>query len=120
MNFILHRDRTIASLSGRSVEFKKGVPTFVPPQMHADVIAAGAIPEDELDEPDVKKPSAPQGEERVALIKLAMAEIVTDNIREQFTAGGAPHAKALTARLGFEVNPKERDAIWTALQQEGK
>lgn len=120
MNFVLHRNRTIASLSGRSVEFQKGVPTYVPPQMHADVIAAGAVPESELEDPEVKPASAPSGEERVELIKLAMAEIVTDNIREQFTAGGAPHAKALTARLGFEVNSKERDAIWAALQQEGK
>lgn len=117
MNYILNRNRVIVSLSGHSVEFQKGVPTHVPPAMVADVIAAGGIPENEIDEPEVQKPEVPQGEDRVALIRAAMEDMVAANDRETFTAGGAPHAKALSAKLGFAVGNKERDLIWESLKQ---
>jgi hypothetical protein len=45
MNFILNRDRTVVSTLGHSVEFKKGVPTYVPPVLYAEVSAVGAMPE---------------------------------------------------------------------------
>ena len=117
MNYILNRNRVIVSLSGHSVEFKKGEPTHVPPAMVADVIAAGGVPEHEVDEPEVQKPEVPQGEDRVALIRAAMEDMVAANDRETFTAGGAPHTKVLTTKLGFTVHTKERDSIWEALKQ---
>ena len=48
MKFTLNRDRVHASVLGLSVEFKKGVPTHVPPELYAEVQAVGAVPEDEM------------------------------------------------------------------------
>lgn len=48
MKFTLNRDRVHASVLGLSVEFKKGVPTHVPPELYAEVQAIGAVPEDEI------------------------------------------------------------------------
>lgn len=118
MNFIFSRDRTVASLSGHVINFPKGVPTHVPPSMHAEVIASGGVPEEELPEDDPKKPVIPTGQERIDLIRMAMEEVVAKNDRAEFTAGGAPHTKTLTAKLGFTVNNKERDDIWAQLKQE--
>ena len=48
MKFTLNRDRVHASVLGLSVEFKKGVPTHVPPELYAEVQAFGAVPDDEI------------------------------------------------------------------------
>lgn len=116
MEFILNRDRVVASTCGRSVEFKKGVPTYVPPAMHNDVIAIGAVPTEELNEDEVKKPEMTP-EERKAKILEAMKTIVAENKREDFTASGIPHNKALSARVGFSVDARERDAVWGELNK---
>jgi hypothetical protein len=118
MKFIFARDRTVSSTSGRTIEYKKGVPTHTPPGMHNEVIAAGGVPEDELDDGDEQKgKDIPTGADRDAIIKAAMEEMVASNIREEFTAAGAPHTKKLTEKVGFVVNDKERNALWSALKQ---
>ena len=48
MKFTLNRTRTLASLVGVSIEFVKDVPTHVPPEMYAEVMAAGATPVEEI------------------------------------------------------------------------
>lgn len=116
MNFILNRDRVVASLCGRSVEFKKGVPTYVPPAMHKDVIAIGAVPEDELPDDEKKAPEM-TAEERKAKITEAMKTMLAENKREDFTATGIPHNKALSTRVGFAVDARERDAVWGELNK---
>ena len=118
MKFTLQRDRTVASASGHAIEFKKGVPTHVPPEMYSDVIAVGAIPEEELPDDDVKKASSEPSDphERNEMIHMAMETIVKRNKREEFTATGAPHVKALAAELGWVVGNKERDIQWAAFQ----
>ena len=117
MNFVFARNRTVASVTGRTIDFEKGVPTHVPFQMHKEVIAAGGVPEDELEDDDKQKAPELTAEERVTLIQAAMEDMVAANVREDFTAGGAPHAKKLSDKLGFNVTPQERDTIWEALKQ---
>ena len=114
MNFILHRNRTVASTCGLSIEFKKGVPTLVPPAMFNDVIAIGAVPEEELNESDLPpKPASPeQLAEREAAMFKAFDVIVKRASRDDFTAGGVPHNTVLGRELGWSVQAKERDAAW--------
>ena len=50
MKFTLNRDRVHASVLGLSVEFRKGVPTHVPPELYAEVQAIGAVPDDEIED----------------------------------------------------------------------
>lgn len=118
MKFVLARDRTISSTSGHAVEFKKGVPTHVPAEMYRDVIAVGAIPENEIPEDEVKASAGePQNAaDRAEMIQMAIETIVKRNKREEFTANGAPHGKALAAELGWAVSNKERDLQWAAFQ----
>jgi hypothetical protein len=122
MNFVMMRDRTIASVHGHAVEFKKGVATHVPPVMYDEVMAAGAVPEEELPEEEPKandaEPTDPS--ERKALVMAAIEQIALKNSREDFTASGAPHGKALAAVLGFRVDNKERDLLWAEFQKKGQ
>jgi hypothetical protein len=120
MKFILNRNKTVVSTLGHAIEFKKGEPTHVPPEMWPAVQAIGAIPEDELPEEkvaDTKEPADPI--ERKKAIFKAFEQMVLVNDRESFTGTGAPHAKALEAQLGFKIDSKERDALWQAFQTQG-
>lgn len=114
MRFTMFRNRTVASTCGLSIEFKKGEPHLVPPQMYAEVIAAGGVSEEELREEDL--PPAPATPEQLAERKQAMLKafdtIVRRQQREDFTAGGVPHASVLGRELGWAVQAKERDAAW--------
>jgi hypothetical protein len=118
MRFALQRDRVVASTSGLSVAFKKGVLTYVPPPMYQDVINVGAIPESELPEETKAAAGGEPGDpaEREMLILMAMEQIVKNGRREQFSAGGAPHGKALANILGWPVGNAERDKLWIKCQ----
>lgn len=119
MKFVMHRNRTLVSTSGHAVEFVKGEPTHVPPAMYEQVMAAGGIPEEELDldpkDPDtVEEPADPITRQKE--IFKAMEKVTLRGKREEFTASGAPHAKVLSVELGWTVQNKERDQAWTAFQ----
>lgn len=114
MKFIMLRNRVVCSTLGHAIEFKKGEPTFVPPELYTEVIAAGGAPEEEIPEDELpaksNEPTAP--DEREMELFIAFETIATRNRREDFTAGGVPHAKVLATELGWTVPNKERDAVW--------
>ena len=112
--YIAHRNITVSSLCGRSVEFKKGEPTLCPPAMHAELLAMGIMPVDPVEDTPESMSNEPsvQGEREAAL--FAMFEKLTLRARrEDFTAVGVPHAAVLAKELGWgQLNGKERDAAW--------
>ena len=114
--FVLNRNLTIRSLTGHSVAFQKGVPTYVPREMYREVISVGAERVDGDQAEGMSEPSAPPpeptGAEREELVFEAFNEIVNKNAREDFTAQGAPHVKAIRTLVGFAVDNKERDTLW--------
>ena len=114
MKFTLNRDRVHASVLGLSVEFKKGVPTHVPPELYAEVQAIGAVPEDEIvEEAAAAKTSEPNDPNKRKEEVFAAFEILAlRNDRNDFTAGGAPHGSALEPILGWKLSAKERDTLW--------
>ena len=119
MKFVMHRNRTIVSTSGHAVEFAKGELTHVPPAMYEQVMAAGAVPEEELDldpkvEGAIEEPSDPSVRRKD--IFAAMEKVTLRGKRDEFTASGAPHAKVLSNELGWTVSNKERDQAWAAFQ----
>jgi hypothetical protein len=119
MKFVMHRNRTIVSTSGHAVEFVKGELTHVPPAMYEQVMAAGAVPEEELDldpkeEGKVEEPTDPATRQKALF--AAMEKVTLRGKREEFTASGAPHAKVLSNELGWTVSNKERDTAWAAFQ----
>lgn len=115
MKFTLNRDRVHASLLGLSVEFKKGVPTHVPPALYAEVQAIGAVPEDEIAEAEAPVKSAEPSDpvKRKEDIFAAFEVLALRNSREDFTAGGSPRDQALESILGWRLSAKERDMLWT-------
>lgn len=118
MDFVMMRDRTVTSTLGHAVEFKKGVPTHVPPALYKEVLAQGGVSEDEMpDEDETKKTIEPtEPGERGELLREAIKIIVERARREDFGATGAPSVKVLATELGWPVNAQERDIAWAEFQ----
>lgn len=118
MDYISPRDITIASVSGRSVAFKKGIPTYAPDQMHAELTKHGIVPAEEIPEPaddgSVKEPTVPA--ERHAAVFAAIELIMLRGKRNDFAGTGAPHAAVLSKELGWTIDGKERDVLWQKFQ----
>lgn len=115
MNYIAPRTMTVASKSGRSVAFEKGVPVYAPPQMHDELIAHGIVPAEEMPEPeDNGAPKEPtSSSEREAAFFAAFEKIILRGRRGDFAGTGVPHGAVLAKELGWsEVDGKERDAVW--------
>lgn len=127
MKFVFLRDRVVASTSGHTIGFQKGVPQYVPPEARKDVYAAGGMPEDEAFNPDedadknkqleVTEPVDPA--EREAAVFAAFEKLVLGGKREDFTANGLPSNKALKAALGWDLPVRDRDLFWQQFQQKG-
>ncbi len=119
MKFTMFRNRTVATSRGHIIEFLKGVPTHVPPECYDEVIAAGAIPEDEMPDAEVAENAEPNDPaERRAAMFDAFEKIVLRNNRDDFAASGAPNGKALNTLLGWPVESKERVATWNQFKSE--
>lgn len=118
MEYIAPRNMTVASISGRSVEFKKGIATYAPDQMHAELIAVGIVPAEEIPEPaddgKVHAPTVPA--EREAAVFEAIEKLVLRAKRGDFTGTGSPHAAVLSKELGWDIDAKERDVLWHKFQ----
>ena len=118
MKFISSRDRVITSLTGHAIDFKKGVPTFVPREMHAEVLELGCVPEEEQaageDPKPVVEPTDPTDRQNALL--GAIAVMVERNARDDFGANGAPSIKALNDVLGWKPSAEERDTAWLEYQ----
>lgn len=116
MKFTMNRNHVVASTSGHVLKFTKGEPMEVPPEAVREVMAVGGLPEDEDFDPSPPKKDGPQEPsdpiERQIKLFDAFAAIVERGRREDFTAGGTPHQKALATELGWPVPAKERDAAW--------
>lgn len=119
--FVLNRNHAINSLTGRSVNFVKGVPTYVVPEMVKEVLAIGAEPVDDMDKTSellgdetASSESVLTPAERSELMSLAFKELEAQNNREDFTGSGAPHVKAVERIAGFTPDKRERDDAWLA------
>lgn len=119
MKFVFPRDKTIASVYGHTIHFRKGEPTYVPPEMYREVIAVGGVADEEVDL-DAPKGDGPQEPvlpaERKAAVFKAFEALVLRGKRDDFTAGGQPHPKALARELGWAIQNKERDLLWLDFQ----
>lgn len=118
MDFVANRDIIVRSVHGHSVEFKKGVPQYVPRVMHSECVEKGVLPVEagDLDVvvADPKGPVlAPEDRlEREDAIMEVIKAIVKRNVSTDFTGGGHPSADAITAAVGWKVDQKEVKDIW--------
>ncbi len=120
---VMARDRTVATLSGHNIEFKKDDMTFVPAAAVAECMARGAVPfegEDlpQDDEEDAKpKVEALDPDARKAAIFKAFETVIGRDERGDFDAAGKPSPKVLSSLVGFTVEAKERNQMWAAFQE---
>lgn len=117
--FMMQRDRTVASLSGHIIAFKKGEPIHVPPAAYSEVMAAGAVPVDDdfvqPADPDATTTDSGESLDPVARkdkIIAAFETLKARNERGDFGADGKPHPKAITKLVGFLVEARERNQLW--------
>ncbi len=115
-NLVLNRDYVLTSLFGHSINFKKGVPTYVPNVVYHEAISIGAqhedgsAPEVLKQESSNKAPTDPL--ERSRLIMMAIEDLVARNDRRDFTAAGSPSVKAVEREVGFDVDSREVQGMW--------
>lgn len=119
MKYVSHRNITVASVYGISVELEKGVPTFCSPLMHAELLALGVVPAEEMPvEPDTvagtKEPTHP--DTRLKELFAAFETMSLRNKRGDFTGNGMPHLAVLAELMGWKVESKERDTAWAKFQ----
>lgn len=117
--FSLHRNHILRTTKGHTIEFKKGVPVWVPPMCVPDAVAIGAVSDEEVDVlGEEAKPvvTIPPEERKVKLFE-AFDSLLNRNERGDFTASGLPHVKKLEALVGFEVSNRERDTVWQEYSQ---
>lgn len=132
MNFVSNRNIIVRSIkTGMSIGFEKGVPTFVHPRMHQEVMEKGILPVDDEGKAvdpeshtagsaqEVKVVLAPEdGYERELKIVEVFRAFVTRNHPADFTAAGMPSAKAITAALGWTVDTREVRTAWEKHRRE--
>ena len=121
-HFSLNRNYILRSLSGRSVEFKKGVSTYIPDMMVKEAVAIGATPSDGSD-PDVledevvSKVPTDMATRRNDIMK-AILDLVKKGDRTDFSAGNQPHPTAVSKLVGYSVQRPEIQTIWDAYCEE--
>jgi hypothetical protein len=112
---VLNRTHSHVSMTGHGVGFVKNKPSWVSPLVVDEALALGAEFVDASDKPILDEDGlapTPEGEERHAAIRKAMGQLLQRNGREDFTASGLPQVKALSAIVGFAIDPRERNEQW--------
>lgn len=117
-HFKLHRDYRFISAIGHTIQFLKDTPVYVPPGLHKDVQAFGAVPVDDADvesilgEAVVTAPEVPL-EERHRQLLDAFKVLQDRNAREDFTGQGIPAIKVLKTMVdGFVPTKDEVENLW--------
>jgi hypothetical protein len=114
--FVLNRNYDLSG-PGHRICFKKGVPTFVPPDMVKAAVAIGA---DCLDgkvdvlDPEVVEKQPMTAAEKEQAYFAAFDLLIERNDRDDFGGDGKPSVAALQKLLDFSFTKKERDAAVTA------
>lgn len=143
------KTKTIASLKGHSVEFPgKGSVTqdelpkfeekykdresvvdangvvfvYVPATMHDEVIAAGLLPESEMEEHEAPNaPKKPESAEKLREDVFAAFDTLAElNNREDFAGNGYPKADSLHKLLGYRLTSAEVKDLWPKYMQAKK
>lgn len=112
--FVLNRKHNLVG-GGHNVQFLKGQPTYVPPELVKAAIAAGAEcldgPVDVLGPEETPEPLL-SAVDKENLFNAAFAKLTARNERDDFGGDGKPSMDALKKLLNFSFIRKERDAAF--------
>lgn len=112
--FTLHRNFTLRTTKGFTINFVKGEPVWVPPMCVPDAVAIGAVSDEAVDVlgEEAKPVVQLSPDERKGKLFHAFDVLLARNERGDFTASGLPHNRKLEELCGFDITNKERDAAW--------
>lgn len=131
------KSRIVSSTKGHHIEFpgkgsvpKDNVPAaavlaadgicfmYVPPAVHPEVIAAGMLPESEMEEAEAPKGAVkPTDPEKLREEAFEAFEIlVAAGDRESFSGNGMPKAPAVEKLLGYVLTNTEIKDTWGKFQ----
>jgi hypothetical protein len=119
----LNRDYVLTTMFGYAIRFVKDLPVDVPPLAIKAAVAIGAVEADSGNPPNVieepKHDGAPADPvERETQIYNAIKKVVAINDPDDFTAGNAPKAQALSRVLGYPVDRREINPLWQRYHDE--
>lgn len=121
MKLVMNRNITITGTSGHSIRYEKGVPTHTPPPLIELVMSKGGVPADgeSLPEEEVQAPPPPPvGMGRKAQLFQIFDELVAENSRDKFSAGGVPKIGVVRDQFGHELDVREMKDAWKDWQHE--
>jgi hypothetical protein len=115
-HFTLKRNYMLSTTKGHSVNFKKGERTWVPQSIITEALAIGAVPEEPIDPltPEQEEMQMLTTDERKKKVFEAYDKLLLRAQRGDFSASGQPNQKKVEEIVGFELDTKERDALWIA------
>ncbi len=116
--YVLNRNYCLVTLSGRSYEFRKGVPVLIPFDAVRAAVAIGATPADGSD-PEVTDPealpTAPRDPHvRAEAINDVIEKLVSRGDRGDFSAAGIPTPKVVSQLLGWNADLREISNVFKA------
>lgn len=86
--------------------------TEIDARFNREAIAAGCIPEGVETPP--KADDVPNFDRKQVIIN-AMNDMMDGAVEGDFTRDGKPAIERLTARIGFNIDRAERDAVWNEI-----
>ena len=121
MFFVLNRNYALRSTKGHMLNFVKGQPTYVPPELEKECVGIGAEPVDGVVDvlgPEAKEEVQLTKEERAEKLYEAFARLEKRDERGDFNAQGLPNTKILQALTGLsEITSMERNEAWQAYRE---
>ena len=122
MRYKLNRDMTFSSTVGISMEMKKGEFHFVPSPLVPQVVAAGGVPETEVEDeaqaPASTIPTDPDARKKA--VYTAFEVIIARNARDDFTAANSPSVDAVKRELGWSMTKRDLAEAWASFAQQTK
>jgi hypothetical protein len=119
MKLVMNRNITVTGLSGHSIRYEKGVPQYTPPPLIELAMSKGGVPEDGEMLPEVVEeapPPAPVGLGRKEQLFQIFDELVAENTRAKFSAGGVPKIGPVRDMFNHELDTRELKATWKEWQ----
>ena len=113
--YVLNRNYTLRSTYGRIVNFVKGEPVWVVPEVEKEALTIGAQPTDgpkDVLDPEILPDPPLSPDEREAKYFAAFKKLETRNERGDFSGQGLPALKIVQSLVGFQVDVRERDTMW--------
>jgi hypothetical protein len=121
--YVSLRNFSLRSLTGHTVHFVAGVPTYVPPPVRRECMAHGIMPADgsidesvKVSENKITKPFQVTGGLRRSVIYKAIESLVETNSPESFDGGSRPKTEPLARLTGFPVQKKETIELFELFQ----